>query len=219
LGLSSKKDLTLEDIERVAALLIPDDANSALEDCKLNRNKSLLIQRLAPIEECVNAVLDQIDSLPKREPDTRLLLQTAYNQLAQAITELKEAKAHSKVTTCKVAEERVTDAFDQIASLPKRDPNARVLSRTAYVQLAQAITELKEVAEAHRYPHHLPSYRTSENTIASDAYLKVKGKSSGSLLSRGQLLEYACVAQRWSDICSSSHLLLKVLSAKAETIV
>jgi hypothetical protein len=67
--------------------------------------------------------------------------------------------------------------------------------------LAQVITKLKEVAEALCYPYHLPSYRTSKVTT------------------RGQLSEYACVAQRWSDICSSSHPLLKVLSAKADTIV
>jgi hypothetical protein len=64
--------------------------------------------------------------------------------------------------------------FDQIASLPKREPIARLHFRTAYVQLAQSITELKEVVEANRSPHHLPFYYTSENTIASDAYLKVK---------------------------------------------
>ena len=215
-------------------LLVPDDANSAFEDCKLNSNKSSLIQRLVTtldtLDKCVTTAFDQIASLPKRESDTRLF-QTAYVRLAQAIAKFKEvAEAHHcsrhlpsyrtrEVTTCNAAEERVTAAFDRIASLPKREPNTRLLLRTAYVQLAQAITELKKVAEVHCYPHHLPSYRMSENTIASDAYVKVKGRSSDNPLSRRQLSEYACVAQRWSDICSSSHLLLTVLSEKAETIM
>ncbi len=71
--LSSRKDLTLEDIKHIAVLLILDNANSTLEDYKLNCNKLLLIQRLASIEECVNAVLDKIDSLPKHKPNKQLL--------------------------------------------------------------------------------------------------------------------------------------------------
>jgi hypothetical protein len=40
IALSTKKDLTPEDIEPVVALLVPDNTNSTFEDCKLNCNKS-----------------------------------------------------------------------------------------------------------------------------------------------------------------------------------
>jgi hypothetical protein len=57
IALSAKKDLTLEDIEPVVMLLILDDADSALEDCKLNCNKSL-IQRLVTTKECVTTAFN-----------------------------------------------------------------------------------------------------------------------------------------------------------------
>jgi hypothetical protein len=44
-----EKYSTPEDIEPVAVLLIPDNADSTLEDCKLNCNKLLLIQRLVTV--------------------------------------------------------------------------------------------------------------------------------------------------------------------------
>jgi len=57
IALSAKKDLTLEDIKPIVALLILNNANSALEDCKLNCNK-LLIQRLVTTKECVTATFN-----------------------------------------------------------------------------------------------------------------------------------------------------------------
>jgi hypothetical protein len=168
--LSAKQDLTLEDIGPVAEMLLPDNAVKDLEDCNL-------------IEEC-------------------------------KMTSLIE----TPITTRDVADERVTAAFYLLASLPKRDPNTRLLSRIAYARLVQAIVELKAVAEAHRHPNYLPCFH-SNNTIASETYLKVKARTSNRPLSRGQLSEYARVGQRWNDISSSSKLLITALSSKAETIM
>ena len=57
IALSAKKDLTLKDIKLIAALLILNNANSTLKDCKLNCNK-LLIQRLVTTKECITAAFN-----------------------------------------------------------------------------------------------------------------------------------------------------------------
>src|SRR5947209_9502856 len=76
IALSAKKDLTQEDID-VAVLLVLDNAISALKDCKLNCNRSSLIQRqvttcnasgeCVAAEERITTAFDRIASLPKRE--------------------------------------------------------------------------------------------------------------------------------------------------------
>lgn len=191
------------------------------------QNRSLM---LGPVSTCqkkskqkIRALSDKKDLLPGEiKPVAEMLLpDSAIKGLEDYyLTQCKMVlPIETPITTCGGAEERVAAAFDLVVSRTKQKPKNRLQSRIAHFQLAQAVAELKAVPGAHSHYVHPPCYRNSDNTIAIDAYLKLKARTSNISLSRPQLSEHARVAQRWSDISSSSLPLLEALSPKAETIM